>query len=161
MLDEQAVQTTERPLGADQHHPGHPEALAAETGASRRAFVVGGGILALLLSAYALEQLKFSSGLHHRASASAMVMISGALAGYFFVLPQWRKVTDEQVALYLEECEPTLETAILSALEAEKNSPGAFSRACAAAGRTGHRAVRMPSSTAAGSKRSRFGATRR
>ena len=51
-----------------------------------------------------------------------MVMIFGALAGYFFVLPQWRRVTDEQVALYLEECEPTLETAILSALEAEKGS---------------------------------------
>ena len=51
-----------------------------------------------------------------------MVMILGALAGYFFVLPQWRRVTDEQVALYLEECEPTLETAILSALEAEKGS---------------------------------------
>ena len=52
----------------------------------------------------------------------AMVMILGALAGYFFVLPQWRRVADEQVALYLEECEPTLETAILSALEAEKGS---------------------------------------
>ena len=51
-----------------------------------------------------------------------MVMIFGALAGYFFVLPQWRRVNDEQVALYLEECEPTLETAILSALEAEKGS---------------------------------------
>ena len=51
-----------------------------------------------------------------------MVMILGALAGYFFVLPQWRRVTDEQVALYLEECEPSLETAILSALEAEKGS---------------------------------------
>src|SRR5688572_11963207 len=86
------------------------------------AFVIGGFLLTLLLSAYALETLKFSPG-SIIAFRVAMVMIFGALSGYFFVLPQWRRVTDEQVALYLEECEPTLETAILSALEAEKNSP--------------------------------------
>ena len=85
-------------------------------------FVVAGFILTLLLSAYALETLKFSPG-SIIAFRVGMVMIFGALAGYFFVLPQWRRVTDEQVALYLEECEPTLETAILSALEAEKGSP--------------------------------------
>ena len=85
------------------------------------AFVVGGFLLTLLLSAYALETLKFSPG-SIIAFRVAMVMIFGALAGSFFVLPQWRRVTDEQVALYLEECEPTLETAILSALEAEKGS---------------------------------------
>src|SRR5437868_5472760 len=85
-------------------------------------FVVGGGILALLVSAYALEHLKFSPG-SIIAFRVAMMMVSGTLAWYFFVQPQWRKVTDEQVALYLEECEPSLETAILSALEAEKHSP--------------------------------------
>ena len=85
------------------------------------AFVVAGFLLTLLLSAYALETLKFSPG-SIIAFRVAMVMIFGALAGYFFVLPQWRRVNDEQVALYLEECEPTLETAILSALEAEKGS---------------------------------------
>ena len=85
------------------------------------AFVVAGFLLTLLLSAYALETLKFSPG-SIIAFRVGMVMIFGALAGYFFVLPQWRRVTDEQVALYLEECEPTLETAILSALEAEKGS---------------------------------------
>ena len=81
------------------------------------AFVIGGFLLTLLLSAYALETLKFSPG-SIIAFRVAMVMILGALAGYFFVLPQWRRVADEQVALYLEECEPTLETAILSALDA-------------------------------------------
>ena len=85
------------------------------------AFVVGGFLLTLLVSAYALETLKFSPG-SIIAFRVGMVMIFGVLAGYFFVLPQWRRVTDEQVALYLEECEPTLETAILSALEAEKGS---------------------------------------
>ena len=72
-------------------------------------------------------------------------MVLGALAGYFFVLPQWRHVTDEQVALYLEECEPTLETAILSALEAERQAqrpqlPVAGARASASW--TGHRTLR-------------------
>ena len=86
------------------------------------AFVVAGFLLTLLLSAYALESLKFSPG-SIIAFRVGMIMIFGALAGYFFVLPQWRRVTDEQVALYLEECEPSLETAILSALEAEKGSP--------------------------------------
>src|SRR5688572_8428262 len=84
-------------------------------------FVVAGFVLTLLLSAYALETLKFSPG-SIIAFRFGMVMILGALAGYFFVLPQWRRVTDEQVALYLEECEPSLEMAILSALEAEKHS---------------------------------------
>ena len=69
------------------------------------AFVVAGFLLTLLLSAYALESLKFSPG-SIIAFRVGMVMIFGALAGYFFVLPQWRRVTDEQVALYLEECEP-------------------------------------------------------
>src|SRR5688572_28766220 len=86
------------------------------------AFVVVGFVLTLVLSAYALETLKFSPG-SIIAFHVTMLMIVAALTGYFFVLPQWRPVTDEQVALYLEECEPALETAILSALEAEKNSP--------------------------------------
>jgi len=83
------------------------------------AFVVAGFVLTLLVSAYALETLKFSPG-SIIAFRVGMVMVLGALAAYFFVLPQWRKVSDDQVALYLEESEPTLETAILSALEAQK-----------------------------------------
>lgn len=85
------------------------------------AFVVVGAALTLLVSAYALERLKFSPG-SIIAFRVAMIMISGALAGYFFVLPQWRRVTDEQVALYLEESEPTLETAILTAIETDYNA---------------------------------------
>jgi hypothetical protein len=85
------------------------------------AFVLAGCVLALVVSAYGLERLKFSPG-SIIAFRVAMIMITGVLAGYFFVLPQWRRVTDEQVALYLEECEPSLETAILSAIEAEKGA---------------------------------------
>src|SRR5881394_229819 len=70
------------------------------------ALFVAGGVVALLMSAYGLEWQKFSPGsiIGFRV---AMIMIAGVMAAYFFVLPQWRKVTDEQVALYLEECEPS------------------------------------------------------
>ena len=117
-----------------------------------------GFLLTLLLSAYALETLKFSPG-SIIAFRVAMVMILGALAGYFFVLPQWRRVTDEQVALYLEECEPTLETAILSALEAEKQSPRTRPRL--RGGWSNRRSsAAASSSAAAASKRSRCAAMR-
>src|SRR6266700_3477214 len=85
------------------------------------AFFLAGAVLALLVSAYGLERLKFSPG-SIIAFRVAMIMITGVLGTYFFVLPQWRRVTDEQVALYLEECEPSLETAILSAIEAERQA---------------------------------------
>src|SRR5262245_50688148 len=85
------------------------------------AFVLAACALALLVSAYGLERLKFSPG-SIIAFRLGMIMVSAALAGYFFVLPQWRRVTDEQVALYLEECEPSLESAILSAIEAERKA---------------------------------------
>jgi hypothetical protein len=98
------------------------------------AFVVAGGVLALLVSAYGLERLKFSPG-SVIAFRVAMIMISSVLTGYFFVLPQWRRVTDEQVALYLEECEPSLETAILSAIEAERQAGSADSSASPALAR--------------------------
>ena len=78
-------------------------------------------MITLLLSAYALETLRFSPG-SIIAFRVGMVMIFGALAAYFFVMPQWRRVSDAQVALYLEEFDPSLESAILSALEAEKQT---------------------------------------
>src|SRR5438477_11154590 len=90
------------------------------------AFFVAGVVLALLMSAYGLERLKFSPG-SIVAFRVAMIMITGVLAGYFFVLPQWRRVTDEQVALFLEECGPSLETAILSAIEAERQATNVHS----------------------------------
>ena len=46
-----------------------------------------------------------------------MLVAAGA---WFFARPLSRKVTDEQVALYLEEHEPTLDSTILSAMEASR-----------------------------------------
>ena len=85
--------------------------------------VVGLGILVLILSAYGLESWRFSAG----AIITFRVIVAAALAaliGYPFVRPLMRKASDEQVALYLEEHEPSLQAAIISAVEAEHGGSG-------------------------------------
>ena len=71
----------------------------------------------LFLSAIGLEQMRFS--------AEAVVWLRlltwgtlGFTTIWFIVRPLLRRVTDEQVALYLEEHEPALEHAVVSALDA-------------------------------------------
>src|SRR5439155_15904556 len=51
------------------------------------------------------------------------LLVFAALVGVGFVRPLRRRVTDSQVALYLEEKDPTLEAAILSAIESSSLSP--------------------------------------
>src|SRR5580765_3040995 len=84
--------------------------------------VVAGTVLALLLSASGLEQLRFSAPaiITFRIVAVAVFV---ALLGYGLVWPLRRRVTDAQVAMYLEERDPTLEAAIISAVEATANGP--------------------------------------
>ena len=78
--------------------------------------VVGGTLLALFLSASSLEALRFSPAaiISFRLIAFG---IFGALAYVGLFRPLQRRVTDSQVAMYLEECDPTLQAAILSAIE--------------------------------------------
>ena len=80
------------------------------------AVVLAVGLAAFLISSYGLEFFRFS--------ASAVIAFRGltylSLAGltfWFLLRPLVRSVTDEQVALYLEEHDPSLEAAVLSALE--------------------------------------------
>jgi uncharacterized protein DUF4175 len=88
--------------------------------------VCAGTIAALLLSASSLEGLRFTPGaiVFFRILA---VTVFALLAARWFVRPLMRRVTDTQVALYLEECDPTLETALLSAIEASAAETGAHS----------------------------------
>jgi hypothetical protein len=81
------------------------------------AIVCGGVLLTLLLSAYMLEGLRFSPAaiLGFRI---VIVAATAALAAWFLVRPLLRRVTDEQVALYLEEHHPSLEATLLSAVDA-------------------------------------------
>jgi hypothetical protein len=76
-------------------------------------------IVALIVSAYALETLRFSPGAI-LAFRITVLVVAAAGAAWFLVRPLLRKVSDEQVALYLEEHEPSLEATIITAMEAEQ-----------------------------------------
>src|SRR5947207_9319204 len=85
--------------------------------------VVGLGVLVLLASAYGLESWRFTAA----SIIIFRVVVGLALAGlfgYFFVRPLMRQATDEQVALYLEEHEPSLQAAIISAVETREGGSG-------------------------------------
>src|SRR5438552_4106234 len=86
--------------------------------AMRGAVVVfAGTVLALLLSASGLESFRFTAPAIIAFRIVTVVVFVGLLL-YGLVWPLRRRVTDAQVAMYLEECDPTLEAAIISAVEA-------------------------------------------
>ena len=81
--------------------------------------VVGIAALVFLASASALEAARFTA----QAILTARITLAVAtavLVALFLVRPLLRRVTDEQVALYLEENEPSLQESIVSAVEAAK-----------------------------------------
>jgi hypothetical protein len=78
--------------------------------------VIAGTLLALLLSASSLEALKFSPTAVIGFRITALLVFAG-LVWIGLIRPLMRRVTDSQVAMYLEEKDPTLQTALLSAVE--------------------------------------------
>ena len=86
--------------------------------------VVAGTVLALLLSASGLESLRFSVPAIIAFRILTVAVFIGLLL-YGLVWPLRRRVTDAQVAMYLEECDPTLEAAIISAVDATANGGSA------------------------------------
>jgi len=83
------------------------------------------GILAIVAIAYALEALRFTpEAIFWFRIATGLVLV--AAAAWFFARPLSRRVSDEQVALYLEEHEPSLDSTILSAMAASER-PGDWS----------------------------------
>jgi hypothetical protein len=93
------------------------------------AAVFCGGVAVLLLSALALEFFKFSPAAILAFRAIVLAALA-ALIGWFLVRPLLRRVSDEQVALYLEERHPTLDAAVVSAVDApEAAQRGDASRA--------------------------------
>ena len=83
--------------------------------------VLGVGALVFIASASALEAARFSEG----AILTSRILIAvamAALVALFLIRPLLKRVSDEQVALYLEEHEPSLEASIVSAIEATKAS---------------------------------------
>src|SRR5580658_27426 len=79
--------------------------------------VVAGTLLALFLSASSLQALRFTA-MSIIAFRLLALAVFGGLVAWGLVLPLRRRVSDSQVARYLEECDPTLQEAIMSAVEA-------------------------------------------
>ncbi len=81
--------------------------------------VLGLGALALVLSAFGLESWRFSPA----SIVSFRIFVAVALVSliaWFIVRPLLWRVSDEQVALYLEEHEPSLQAELISAIEASR-----------------------------------------
>ena len=74
----------------------------------------------LLVAAYGLDWARFTPTSILVARVALLVTLLAAV-GWFLVQPLRRKVTDEQVALYLEEHEPSLQATLLSAVEASQS----------------------------------------
>jgi len=81
------------------------------------AVVCVAGVATFLLAAYLLESFRFSPGAVLALRIAVATAFVG-LAAWFVVKPLLRRVTDEQVALYLEEHHPSLEASLVSAVDA-------------------------------------------
>ena len=73
----------------------------------------------LLVSSYGLEVFRFNPGAVVAFRIITYMVLLGA-GWWLFVRPISRRVTDERVALYLEEHEPSLKAVVLSAVEESK-----------------------------------------
>ena len=83
--------------------------------------VLAAGLAAVALSVWGLEATRFSPNavLTFRVLSWSVVL---ALFAWLVVRPLIRRVSDEQVALYLEEHEPSLKASVLGAIEAGRSS---------------------------------------
>jgi hypothetical protein len=81
--------------------------------------VVAVGFLLLLIAAYGLDWARFTPASILTARIASFAALLAAVV-WFLVRPLRRRVTDEQVAMYLEEHEPSLQATLLSAVEASQ-----------------------------------------
>ncbi|MFL5582406.1 MAG: DUF4175 family protein [Gemmatimonadaceae bacterium] len=95
------------------------------------AIALSATVLGALLAAWTLDRLRFDPAAVTSARVVAWVLALG-LVGWFLVRPLLRRPSDRIVAHYLEEHEPSLDAAVLSAVEAEQEvARGAASPALA------------------------------
>jgi hypothetical protein len=88
--------------------------------------VVVVAVALFIAAAYGMEWARFSPA----AIITARVLLASAVVAsivMFLVRPLRRRVTDEQVALYLEEHEPSLQARLVSAVEARQEDGAALS----------------------------------
>ena len=76
-------------------------------------------VVLILAAAFGIEQARFSPASVW--AARGLLLAALAASGYWFLFrPLRRQVSDDQVALYLEEHEPSLQATLLSAVEASR-----------------------------------------
>src|SRR5687767_5533445 len=83
------------------------------------AWAAGVSVVLFLVAAYAMEWARFTPA----SIIGARVLLAAAILAsiyYFLVRPLRCHVTDEQVALYLEEHEPSLQATLVTAVEASR-----------------------------------------
>lgn len=90
--------------------------------------VAAAGVAVVLVSAYGLEAWRFTPGSIVAFRILLAVTLAG-LVGGLIIRPLLRRASDAQVALYLEEHEPSLQAAIISAVEAGRAGDAAHSAA--------------------------------
>lgn len=79
--------------------------------------VIGLGLIVLLLSAWGLESWRFTPASIITFRIVLALTVVG-LTAYLLIRPLMQRTTNQQVALYLEEHEPSLQAEIISAIEA-------------------------------------------
>ena len=89
------------------------------------AVTLGIGFAVFFIATFGIDRLRFDDGAVLAFRILLWVAAAG-LAAWFVVRPLLRRVSDAQVALYLEEHEPSLKAAFLAAIE-RAGSPGARS----------------------------------
>ena len=80
------------------------------------AIVLGALVVAVLVGAYVMQTARFAPGAITGVRIAAYVVLALLLIQYM-VRPLLRRASDEHMALYLEEHEPSLDAAVLSAVE--------------------------------------------
>ena len=80
--------------------------------------VVLGALIALVIASWGLQTYKFSPQSVTGFRIGVFVVFAALIVAWF-VMPLRRRVSDTQVALYVEEHDKTLQAAILSAVEAQ------------------------------------------
>jgi len=79
------------------------------------ALLMATGLATFAVSAYAMDHFRYEAWAVNAFRVFAYVTLL-ALAGRFLVLPLWGRVSEDRVALYVEEHEPSLQAAVLSAV---------------------------------------------
>ena len=86
------------------------------------AITVATAFVLFAIWAYAMNAFKYSDGVVITARVLTLVIVA-AVAIWFIVLPLRPKLRDEQVALYLEEHERSLNAAVVTAVEMRNGAP--------------------------------------